>query len=607
MNEYVVAADLESVLLGKVTVPTTLMWNRLEGRPRTIDFSRALKSEVRDPLWMLARQWQMGEFIGDDAASPVVAKIAWSSDRIAGVRGASGSLHPYDPAIPLEARTEARPVELERAGRIHNADTRLALGHAWQQLIEDGGHGSLVPAFRNQYRFKAPDPANEADYPLTTSAPTWQLLAALAGRAIDGGELLLHLRNSGSLASDNLGLSGTTKEDVDKLGEAFLAWAGRRYIEPDPTLPTWVPRQLEYNFGLSTPHAEAAAALGASEYHGGRLDWYHFDAVTPEAGEGGGAAATLESTSFFPASAQFEGMPNSRHWTFEESATNFGDIRPDTQDLAKLLLIEFGLVFGNDWFLLPIELEAGSLSSIHGLAITNVFGERTWIEPAVDVAGSAQNWQMYRLANKGAADGRLFLPPATVTALESDPVEAIDFVRDEVSNMVWGVERTVQLADGGSRRGRQLADALHARYQADIAIPAPAPPTNDAKIAYRLMTSVSEHWIPFIPVHMENDSREIQLQRAAMPRLLEGQQGMVPARIRPRTSLLREGMDQSTPHYFIAEEEIERTGTVIETRWQRCRSVDGRVVVWLSHERSTGRIETSSGLAFDGIVPKPDA
>jgi len=28
-------------------------WNRLEGRPRSADFERSLRAEVRDPLWFL--------------------------------------------------------------------------------------------------------------------------------------------------------------------------------------------------------------------------------------------------------------------------------------------------------------------------------------------------------------------------------------------------------------------------------------------------------------------------------------------------------------------------------------------------------------------------
>ena len=52
------------------STPAVTRWNRLEGRPRSHDFGRALKAEVRDALWMLTKQWQLGEFRGDDAGSP---------------------------------------------------------------------------------------------------------------------------------------------------------------------------------------------------------------------------------------------------------------------------------------------------------------------------------------------------------------------------------------------------------------------------------------------------------------------------------------------------------------------------------------------------------
>jgi hypothetical protein len=119
------------------------------------------------------------------------------------------------------------------------------------------------------------------------------------------------------------------------------------------------------------------------------------------------------------------------------------------------------------------------------------------------------------------------------------------------------------------------------------------------------MTTVPENWIPFIPVHIEDDNREIQLQRAAMPRLLQGQEGVTPKKIPPRTQILREGLDPGPGvPYYVAEEEIERLGTVIETRWQRCRWKGGRVVIWLAHQRKSGRGEVSSGLAFDTVEPK---
>lgn len=45
--------DLAGVL-SRREFPTVGVWNRLEGRPRTTDFARALRAEVRDPLWLLA-------------------------------------------------------------------------------------------------------------------------------------------------------------------------------------------------------------------------------------------------------------------------------------------------------------------------------------------------------------------------------------------------------------------------------------------------------------------------------------------------------------------------------------------------------------------------
>jgi hypothetical protein len=59
------------------------------------------------------------------------------------------------------------------------------------------------------------------------------------------------------------------------------------------------------------------------------------------------------------------------------------------------------------------------------------------------------------------------------------------------------------------------------------------------------MRSVPENWIPLIPVHVDASKREIQLQRGAMLRLFEGEAD--PAPIRPRTSLLRTGLDGPGP------------------------------------------------------------
>ena len=64
-----------------------------------------------------------------------------------------------------------------------------------------------------------------------------------------------------------------------------------------------------------------------------------------------------------PIPVSFSGMPNTRWWAFEDHATNFGDIDASTTDLAKLLFMEFALVYSNDWFVIPCTLPSGALGA----------------------------------------------------------------------------------------------------------------------------------------------------------------------------------------------------------------------------------------------------
>ena len=73
---------------------------------------------------------------------------------------------------------------------------------------------------------------------------------------------------------------------------------------------------------------------------------------------------------FLPSQIEFNGMPNVRWWEFEDRRTDFGSIRAGTTDVPLLLLAEFGLIYGNDWTVIPYNLEVGSLADIKGIIVS---------------------------------------------------------------------------------------------------------------------------------------------------------------------------------------------------------------------------------------------
>lgn len=613
-----IVPDLASAL-AEHAFPTITMWNRMEGRPRTEQFDRALRVEVRDALWMLTRQWQLGELTGDDAGSPIFAKVHTSTTRLRDYRAGSEPAEPFDDTMPLETRVEARPVTMSVDDRDMSLDLRLLLGRHWLKLLAP--LGDFTAEFVEAYQIHRPDPASPEDALYCAHPEAWSTFTTVSRRRMDGGKLYAYLTaDSRHHAWDGIAALDPHRAEVDALAERFVVWF-RALIHQPSTSGAWQPDRLEYAFACAAPAGDGAQqVLVADEYAHGHLDWYAVD-TDPDAAavDGGGDPTGLpapDTQVVIPTGITFDGMPNTRWWAFEDGRTNFGDIRPDTTDLAKLLLIEFGLVYANDWFLIPHTLPAGSVRTIRGLAVTNVFGERTWVEPA----GSGPNddwqrWAMFLASVRGtgtsATDPSLVLLPTTVAMQEGTPVEEVLLVRDEVANMVWGVETAIPLPTGRHRDGRAAAREFHAYLEAGLGVPvAPVPPAGETRIRYEVMHTVPEQWIPFVPVHLTGDNREVQLQRAALPRVLSG--AVAPPglrKVQPRTALLREGLD-ATPAlpYFLHEEEVPACGVRLTLSYQRTRWRDGRVWVWLGVQKRTGRGGASSGLMFDRAVdlPPPD-
>ena len=615
MSSAVRIANLQDALTRRL-FPSITMWNRLEGRPRTTSFDRALRAEVRDALWMITKQWQMGETKGSDAGSPVFAKLQIDTTRLTKYQADGGAPELFETQVPLEAKVERRPLPFLMAGRAISFDIRLLMGRYWLKLV--ASVGNYAQAYISAYPVPAPDPTQPADADRCASPEVWQIFSALAGRAMDGGALYLYLKADASHhAYDGIGtIDFAHRAAIDTCTTKFLAWFERQFYQPSQgATDAWVPENLEYQFSTSAPVNGGEKVYVADEYYQGRLDWYSLDidgsqtSLRPVPGSDVTNLPPTTVQSMIPKPVTFSGMPNTRWWSFEDKKTNFGDIDASTTDLAKLLFMEFALVYANDWFVIPYTLPSGSIATIRGFVVTNVFGERLWVE-AADAGPDAawQRWSMFainvRNQPNASADTSLLLLPTVPKIHEGPPTEEILLVRDEVADMVWGIEKTVSLPSGETKPGLEAARQTLTFLQNQITAPA-TPPPPAAPIRYQVMTDVPENWIPFIPVHVPGSNRQIQLQRAAMPRILEGDP-TPPVKVQPRTVLLRRGLDQSPAQpYFVHQEEVPRAGTRLLQTFQRTRWTDGSVFTWLRVRKLTGRGEGSSGLGFDELEQMP--
>src|SRR5262249_47734023 len=125
--------------------PSITFWNRLEPTPRVNSIADSLAARVRDPLWLVARQWQVGEFAAADCGSPVYVDLQGQSGPISGWMAAGAAAGtPWNGATPMEADVESEPFTPDLA-------TRVELGQWFETLLGGSVGVGMIDALRATY------------------------------------------------------------------------------------------------------------------------------------------------------------------------------------------------------------------------------------------------------------------------------------------------------------------------------------------------------------------------------------------------------------------------------------------------------------------------
>ena len=589
-----------------------MSWLRVESATVAADLAEGLEARIADPLWMLARQWQSGEFTGDDAANPLLIQVEARSVRLQWLVPPIG--HPIDlagPEIPLEPLVEREPVRTgPAAARVATDLGRLLI----RTLSRAQAPGSFLTGQIADFAVRLP-PDDGLD-------PTGRRrLELLARHSVDGVRLAAAIAADPGLIDDLLDEAGVSAPARRRITQVVSAWqtsTAEVFSEPDG-FSTWDPQRLEYRFALEAtdPSGSPVRLTTGDGYPGGRLDWFSFDIAAPTSTPTPIPRAPaaepvpksdplIRSAEVLPAPVEFRGMPAARFWQFEQGEVYFGGIETAPEDLARVAVAAYGTVYGDDWFMLPIRIPFGTLTEITRLTVIDDFGGRTTIPAAAVVDGGAPTraFKFFELAgDRGPQQGRaplLFLPPTVETTSAARPLEDVAFLRDEMANLAWAVEQRIQSntgravdpgpppSPGESPTGSPAAEPSRAE-------PPGAEPDADDRWRFQLSTPMPDQWVPLVPVRLTEVTGSVVSDGTIM-----FQRGRTPLAGQPGASRGARGQIL-TPEQrlLIHEEEIPRSGIRVVRRFESARDAAGRLHTWVGRRKGAGRGEGDSGLRFD--------
>lgn len=559
-------------------------WTRLEPQTKTGDPRPGIEARVHDPLWLISRQWQLGEFEGEDAGTPLTVRAVTTTtpvDRWAATAGDdSQRLVHHDllePAVEREAGGDPTGPGLR---------ARAEAGSAFLAALTDGGLTGEA-AYATAVIENCPLSLDPDDHPgdgdFASLDPGWQRLTRLlAARPLADGETLCQALEAagGGLPSWLVPVSAAEETALRELAGAWSAWY-RAEVSPRTVTPeTWVGERLEYQFRIGA----GDVTLDAPSHPGGEIGWSTFDALPdvdlpdPPPGSPDADAVERQVHALLASPLRYPGMPADRLWEMEDAQVNLGLIEAEPWDLARLLVAEFALTYGNDWLVVPVDVPYGTLTRVESVYYVNTFGERFRVRPTEQTGVVPDgDWRMFAVTTAAGqtVDG-LLIPPGAIAVQDGPPVEEVLFLRDEMANLAWAVERSVQGPSGSARERSRERDGIN---------PPPLLTVPQAELDYTLQTLVPARWIPYLP--RTDGYRSIELVQGRMPDA-DGEP------VEPIGVLLNEGGVGA-----IKDAEIPREGIAVRRLPSVARRADGTYVRWLTRRISVGRGEGASQLSFD--------
>ncbi len=570
---------------------------RIESRALSNNFTANYAAPIHDPLWFLTRQWQMGEFRGEDTGSVAFVEFEQTTSRMPRWRpDSSATFQDVNPLSPLERIALNEPFEPDLGMAVE-------LGHDFADLLraevdDDTATQVILDAFLAVDEFKVNELEEENPFnPVDPS--TSRFLMVCAGRVVNGAALYALGVDIESNARPVPSEVTTDPTQIAHIEAALVALVERIRLvfgdvgNRDPS--TWQPQKLRYGMEVVgvNPTGDSISILKAHPDSDGEFEWFSFD-VDKRSASAGEETPVTKVHAIVPTRVHFDGMPATRFWNFEDNTLAIPHIGVEADDLAKSLVMNFIMLHSHDWYTFPADQPVAALTRTNYVVVHDVFGAEVVVRraDASQPVEGRDRWTMFSISDDSGAVPSVadyfIMPPSAGPAMQLGSVlEDVRFGRDEMANMAWGIEHTTTSPIGEPRSGRERT----AQIDSGIQIPPTTP--RDFPLRYSIESRIPYNWIPLLPIQPTAGNPNIALRRG---RVLQDPGSGTPVLVPASSSILNPA---SLTTYDIEEEELPRSGLRVERVVYRTRWIDGSTHLWVQRRRKAGAGESQANLKFD--------
>ena len=250
-------------------------WTRLEPQGTSGDPRPGIEARVHDPLWLLARQWQLGEFEGEDAGTPLTVRVVTTTSPVD--RWAPGDVADSQPFSRvrqelLEPLVEREPAAASSAGLRPRAEAGASL---WPF------QGSRTRSVPRWIRGSLPVRSRRGTPPRRHSRITRRPVGSpgpTAWRPRDGRRRadLSGSRGCRRAAQWVIPASAAETNSLLAIIEPWVEWY-RADVSPRRRGRRLVGERLEYRFRVGA----GTAVFDAAAHPGGDIDWHSLTVRPP--------------------------------------------------------------------------------------------------------------------------------------------------------------------------------------------------------------------------------------------------------------------------------------------------------------------------------------